>query len=121
MKLHELFLTQEDRVKKAEQKLKGLKRSIEDGDTPAIHNASSTIEGPAWGDLRKLGWAEKESEPAGGMLYKERWVYSKEAPGPIKLLTKYAVANPGKPIERSTREKVMQPGEATDWVEVDVS
>lgn len=114
MKLHELFLTQEDQVKKAEQKLKGLQRSIEDGDAPEIHNASSTMQGPAWGDLEKLGYAEKETEPQGGMEMADRWVLLPSAPGPITLLTQYAKSTSGG-IERGVNKKVMQPGDATDW------
>lgn len=118
MRLQELFLTQEDKVKKAEQKLKGLKRAIEDGDTPDIHNAGYTIHGPAWGDLEKMGFAEKESESAGHTSMRERWVYN--GPGPIKLLTKYAKSTENG-MERGTKERIMQPGDATDWVEVDYS
>lgn len=121
MKLSELFLTQEDRTKKAEQKLKGLLRSIEDGDAPEIHAATGTIEGPAWGDLRDLGLAEKDQKRAGRTEMDERWVYSADAPGPITLLTKYAKAIPGGGIERGVKKTVMQPGDATDWVTVDYS
>ena len=85
MKLQELFLTQEDEVKKAELKLKGLERSIEDGDTPEIHNASYTIHGHHWGDLRDLGFASEEEEPGTSPTHvSKRWVYN--GPGPIKLI-----------------------------------
>ena len=115
MKLHELFLTQEDQVKKAEQKLKGLQRSIEDGDAPEIHNAGSTMQGPAWGDLEKLGYAEKETEPQGGMEMADRWILKPTAPGPITLLkTMSKVTDAG--VQRSVQKVVMQPGDATDWV-----
>jgi len=106
MKLQELFLTQEDQVKKAEQKLKGLKRSIEDGDAPEINNASYTIHGSSWGDLEKLGYAEKESESQGGMEMADRWVLKPNAPGPVTLL---------KRVNRDTVKQVMQPGDKTDW------
>jgi len=106
MKLQELFLTQEDQVKKAEQKLKGLERSIEDGDAPEINNASYSIHGPSWGDLQKLGFAEKESESRGGMEMSDRWVLLPSAPGPITLL---------KRINGSIVKQVMQPGDKTDW------
>lgn len=120
MKLQELFLTQEDKVKKAELKLKGLERSIEDGDTPEIHNASYTIHGHHWGDLRDLGFASEEEEPGTSPTHvSKRWVYN--GPGPIKLITKYAKVEKDKPVERGTKERIMQPGETTDWVEVDVS
>ena len=114
MKLQELFLTQEDQVKQAEAKLKGLKRSIEDGDAPEIHNASYTIQGPAWGDLEKLGYAEKESEPQGGMEMADRWVLKTTTPGPITLLKNTAkMTDSG--VQRSVQKVVMQPGDATDW------
>jgi hypothetical protein len=114
MKLSELFLTQEDQVKQAETKLKGLKRSIEDGDAPEIHNASGSIQGPAWGDLEKLGYAEKETEPQGGMEMADRWVLLPSAPGPVTLLVKTAKSTPGG-MQRSINKKVMQPGQKTDW------
>ena len=116
MRLQELFLTQEDKVKKAEQKLKGLRRAIEDGDAPEIHNAGYTIQGPAWGDLEKMGFAKKQQEPVGGNYVRERWMYN--GPGPIKLLTKYAKSTENG-MERGTKERIMQPGDATDWVAVD--
>lgn len=112
MKLQELFLTQEDQVKQAEAKLKGLKRSIEDGDAPEIHNAGYTIHGPAWGDLEKLGYAEKESESQGGMEMADRWVY--KGPGPITLLKSYAKST-SNGMERGVNKIVMQPGDKTDW------
>jgi len=114
MRLQELFLTQEDKVKKAEQKLKGLRRAIEDGDAPEIYNAGYTIQGPAWGDLEKLGYAEKHSEPQGGMEMADRWVLLPSAPGPITLLTNYAKSTPSG-TERGVNKKVMQPGDETDW------
>jgi hypothetical protein len=121
MKLSELFLTDEDQVKKAEGKLKGLVRSMEDGDAPEIRNAAYTIEGPAWGDLEKLGFAYRDRQDAGHMSYDERWVLDPKAPGPITLLTRYAKGTPGGGMERGVRKNVMQPGEATDWITVDVS
>lgn len=114
MRLQELFLTQEDQVQKAEQKLKGLKRSIEDGDAPEIQNAGYTMQGPAWGDLEKLGYAEKETEPQGGMEMADRWVLLPSAPGPITLLIKYAKSTDSG-MERGVNKKVMQPGDKTDW------
>ena len=121
MRLQELFLTQEDRTKLAMQKIKGLKRAIEDGDAPEIHNASGVMSGYAWGDLEKLGYAERDSQNGSGpMVVQQRWIYKDNAPGPIKLLTKYAkVSSDG--IDRGVNDIVMQPGDATDWVEVDVS
>lgn len=118
MNINELFITQEDLVKKAELKLKGLERAIEDGDTPDIYNANFYMHGHAWGDLAKLGWAEKEQEPAGGNYMRERWVY--KGPNSIKLLTKHSVYKDGK-ITNSTKEKILQSGEASDWVDVDYS
>jgi len=116
MRLQELFLTQEDKEKRAQKNLNNLKRAIEDGETPAIHNASYTIHGPAWGELADLGFAKKEQEPAGFDSVSERWVYN--GPGPIKLLTKYAKSTKNG-MEHGTKEVIMQPGDATDWVEVD--
>lgn len=121
MKLSELFLTQEDRAKSAEQKLKGLLRSIEDGNAPEIRAATGSVEGPAWGDLEDLGLAEREQKSAGRTAMDERWVYSADAPGPITLVYKYAKGLPDGTIERGVKKKVMQPGEATDWVTVDYS
>jgi hypothetical protein len=120
MKLQELFLTQEDRTQLAMQKLKGLKQAIEDGNAPEIHAATGTIEGPAWGDLRQLGWAEKEQGRSSGTEVEERWVYSADAPGPITLLTKHAKMT-ANGVERSVKKTVMQPGDATDWITVDYS
>ena len=107
MKLSELFLTQEDFAKKQEQKSQALKQAVESGDTPDIHNAGGTIKGWAWGDLKELGWAEKERESQSGHLVDERWLYT--GPKPIKLIT-----SGGQP-------KIMNSGDATDWVEVDYS
>lgn len=121
MKLSELFLTDEDQVKKAEGKLKGLVRSMEDGDAPEIRNASSTIEGPAWGDLEKLGFASRERGRSSGYDVDERWVLHPDAPGPITLLTRYAKSTPGGGMERGVKRKVMQPGDATEWITVDYS
>lgn len=122
MKLSELFLTNDNKVKKAESKLKGLKRSIEDGDAPEIRNAGSTMEGPAWGDLEKLGFATKEQGRSSGQAsVDERWKLLPNAPGPITLLTRYAKAKPGGGMERGVRKTIMQPGEATDWVTTDYS
>lgn len=122
MKLSELFLTDEDQVKKAEGKLKGLVRSLEDGDAPEIRNAGSTIEGPAWGDLEQLGFASKEQGRSGGQAeVDERWVLHPDAPGPITLLTRYARSKPEGGMERGVKKTVMQPGDATDWVTVDYS
>ena len=121
MKLSELFLTDEDQVKKAEGKLKGLARSMEDGDAPEIRNASSTIEGPAWGDLEKLGFASRERGRSSGYDVDERWVLHPDAPGPITLLTRYARSKPDGGMERGIKKKVMQPGDATDWITVDYS
>lgn len=122
MKLSELFLTDEDQVKKAEAKLKGLVRSMEDGDAPEIHNASSTIEGPAWGDLEKLGYASKErGRESGYASVEERWKLHDDAPGPITLLTRYAKSVPGGDMERGVKKTVMQPGDATNWIEIDYS
>lgn len=120
MRLAELFLTQEDQVKKAEGKLKGLMRSIEDGDAPEIHNARGVMNGHAWGDLEKLGLAEKDQKPAGSTAMDERWVYSAQAPGPITLLIKKAKMTPNG-VEHTVDKKVMQPGDATDWITVDYS
>lgn len=122
MKLSELFLTDEDKVKKAEGKLKGLKRSMEDGDAPEIRNASYTIEGPAWGDLEKLGFASKERGRSSGYAsVEERWKLHDDAPGPITLLTRYAKSVPGGSMERGVKKTVMQPGDATEWIDVDYS
>lgn len=113
MKLRELFLTQEDQVKKAEGKLKGLKRSIEDGDNPEINNAGYSIHGPAWGDLEKLGYAEKETEPQGGFEMADRWLY--KGPGPITLLKKTTqLTDTG--TQRTVNKVVMNSGDKTDWV-----
>ena len=106
MKLQELFLTQEDKTKLAMQKLKGLKHSIEDGDAPEIQNASGSMQGPAWADLKQLGYAEKETEPQGGMEMADRWVLLPSAPGPITLL---------KRVNGNIVKHVMQPGDKTDW------
>jgi len=120
MKINELFLTQEDKVKKAQQKLKGLERSIEDGDAPEIHNASYTIHGDSWGDLEKLGYAKKETQPQGGMEMADRWILLSDAPGPITLLTRYAKTTKNGDTERGVEKVVMQPGDKTDWVHYSV-
>lgn len=114
MKLSELFLTQEDRDKQAIDKLKGLKQAIEDGESPEIHNAGGTIKGWAWNDLAKLGYAEKETEPQGGMEMADRWILLPSAPGPITLLIQYARSTDSG-MERGVNKKVMQPGDKTDW------
>ena len=122
MKLQELFLTDEDKVKQAEVKLKGLVRSMEDGDAPEIRNAAYTIEGPAWGELEKLGFASKERGRSSGYAsVEERWKLHDDAPGPITLLTRYAKSTPEGGMERGVKKTVMQPGDATDWIEVDYS
>lgn len=108
MKLAELFLTDEDKVKKALSKLKSFQQQVEDGDSPEVRNAGGYMGGVAWGDLEQLGWARKESEPAGGNYMRDRWVYLKDAPGPITL-----IKNGGKD------KVVMQPGDSTEWVEWD--
>ena len=121
MRLHELFLTQEDKDKIADKKSMQLKRSIEDGDMPEIHNASGVMSGYAWGDLEQLGLAKRESEDGSSQYHvRQRWVYSKDAPGPIKLLTRFAkISSDG--TERGVNDVIMKPGDATDWVDVDVS
>lgn len=121
MKLSELFLTQEDRDKKAKGKLDDLMSKIKEGEAPEIHAATGVMNGYAWGDLRELGLAKKEEKPAGRNEIEERWVYSADAPGPITLLTKYAKAIPGGDIERGVERTVMNPGDATDWITVDIS
>lgn len=119
MKLQELFLTQEDFEKKRQAKAGELKRKIEDNQVPEIHNASGVMSGYAWGDLEQLGWAERESEPGVDQFHvRQRWVYN--GPNPIKLLTKYAKVQDGE-VDRGVNTILMQPGDATNWVDVDVS
>jgi hypothetical protein len=116
MKLRELFLTQEEVADRAVQKLKGLKQAIEDGDSPEIHNASSTVQGPCWGDLEKLGYAEKHyvsdsspRDPDPDM--RAVWTYT--GPNSITLLTpRTKISSAG--TERSTDKQVLQSGDSTE-------
>lgn len=119
MRLNELFLTQEDFASQKQEKLKALKSALEDGKAVEIHNAKGTIKGWAWGDLEALGYAEKEDKPAGGYEVDERWVY--KGPAPITLLTPFASIDKDGKRTSSVNKKVMQPGDATDWITVDYS
>ena len=122
MRLQELFLTQEDLASKRKDKLAALQKAVEDGRAPEIHDAGGTLEGWSWGDLRDLGWAEKEQEPVGNTEYEESWVYSSAAPGPITLLKKWTRYTRGNPKPESGGERiVMQPGDRADPVIVDYS
>ena len=111
MKLSELFLTDEDQVKKAEGKLKGLKRSIEDGDAPKIYNSSYTTKGLSWGDLQKLGFAEKDYISHGSSSdpdphIEAEWTYT--GPKTITLLTRYFDSSTG---NTGFREREMKAGD----------
>jgi|TARA_B110000483_G_scaffold199466_1_gene239202 hypothetical protein len=95
-----------------------LKADVEAGKIPSIHDASSSIEGYAWGDLKDLGWAHKEQEPIGNGLVQERWVYT--GPNPIKLLSKFVKISNGD-RQSGVNEIMMKKDDATSWVEVDYS
>lgn len=85
-----------------------LKAAIDSGKKPVIINAGGTLEGPSWGDLKRLGYAEKEYGDSRSRYdderTEERWVY--RGPQPIILLTK---GNAG-------GKREMNPGDATDWM-----
>lgn len=98
MKLQELFEAGD---------LEALMREIQAGNAPRILNATGASDGYAWGDLRKLGLAQKGSARASRYSMDEWWEYSRSAPGPITLVT------------MGGRDRVMQPGDQTDPIEID--
>lgn len=112
MRLEELFLTQEDLESQRKEKLLKLKNAIEAGRKPEVRNAGGYAGAWAWGDLKAIGLAYKESFPAGRASQEQRWVYSSKAPGPITLI---------KRVNGEDTPVVFQPGDATDWIEVDYS
>lgn len=88
-----------------------LKTAIAAGAAPAINNATYTSDGYSWGDLQSLGLASRDWENVGRDVRREWWIYSKNAPGPITLVT---AGNAG-------GKKIMNPGDKTSPVEVDYS
>lgn len=112
MRLEELLLTQEEQEQHQQDKMDRLKTAIEKGRAPEIHNASAVMGSWAWGDLKKLGLAHKDVGRRSRHERQERWVYSPDAPGPITLI---------KRVNGKQESVVFQPGDATDWIDVDYS
>lgn len=77
-----------------------LRNAIESGETPDIINASFSTKGPAWSDLKELGWAKKLKGKGQYGSVSESWQYV--GPGTI-----------------SVNGRVFQKGDKTDPIEVD--
>jgi hypothetical protein len=116
MRLAELFLTQEDRDKQSSAKLAKLKQAIESNQAPEVYNAGGTVQGWSWGDLEKLGYAERGRGRVSGTIVDEWWEYSSDAPGPITLLQRWSRNG-----QSGTDKVVMQPGDKTQPIEIDYS
>ena len=116
MKIDEIFFKNEEVTNRRDgmghdpdHTLAKLKDAIRDGQTPTIQNAGGVRGGWAWGDLQKLGWAQRHREPGMGGTSREWWEYT--GPNQINLVTG---GNPG-------RKQVMQAGDTTDPIEIDYS
>lgn len=92
-----------------DERLQQLMAAIQSGKAPKIQNATYVRDAFAWGDLERLGLAQRGRERVGGGMVEEWWEYSPKAPGPITLNT------------MGGQPRVMQPGDKTNPIEVDYS
>lgn len=99
-------------------KLRVLKALIQHGQQPKIANATYSRGHFAWGDLEKLGFAERGERRAARGMMDEWWTYT--GPGSILLITQTGTIAGGKATQGEERV-VMNKGDSTDPVEVDYS
>jgi hypothetical protein len=87
-----------------------LKAAIESNQVPEIINAGGTTQGWSWGDLEKLGWAERGQRVISSMqaLVEVWWTYT--GPNSIKVVTHGA-----------NKPEILSTGDSTTPVEVDYS
>jgi len=112
MKLHEIASLQPS----DESKLQVLKTLIQHGQQPKIVNATYSSGHFAWGDLEKLGFAERGERRTRRGIGDEWWTYT--GPGSILLITQTSTIAGGKTSQGEERI-VMNKGDTTDPVEVD--
>jgi hypothetical protein len=106
MKLHEIASAPGNDAKR----LYMLKRMFEIGQAPEIANATYMRGHFSWGDLEKLGFAERGSEPTRSGA-NEWWTFT--GPGSIIVVTRG--------MGNEEHKQVLKSGESTDPVEVDYS
>lgn len=112
MKLHEIASAPGNDM----NRLYMLKRLILNGEQPEIVDAAYSQGHFSWGDLQKLGFAKKESEPYGGGMTSEWWTYT--GPGSIVVVTQATEIKNGEAIH-SERKHSLTKGKSTSPVEVD--
>ena len=110
----------------AEKRPVSLKSQLESGKCVDIINAGGRrtikVHGEfTRGDLENLGFMKREQERRGGKVVRERWVYTGPEGSCINRKRYSSTYVPGGKSKRTTTDKRLTPGQATEWEDVDYS
>jgi hypothetical protein len=110
---------------KAMKRLRVLKQKLEAGETVNINDAyykhSSKIHDEFnWGELEKLGFAERVDVRGSQGAYNTAWKFTGPPGSSIVVVTQTGKLENGKATQ-GKETKVLRPGETTDFTEVDYS